>query len=700
MKSFRTEFEQESEIGRALVEKDIIDLEQKIRDFHSGELDDERFRTLRLARGVYGQRQTGVQMIRIKIPYGKLNGKQLERICDVSEEYSTGKLHITTRQDIQIHYVELDRTPELWAELEKDEITLREACGNTVRNVTASALSGIDPEEEFDVRPYADAVFRYFLRNPICQEMGRKIKISFSNNVADTALSFMHDLGFVAKYRLGEKGFKLVVAGGLGSQSRQADVLFDFLPIEKIIPVTEAVLRLFERNGERTNRMKARLKFWVREIGIEAFKAELNNELKSVEKGNIPIENFEFDIQVPLIDDEIHIQDIEEKQFIEWRNINIIQQKQEGLFAIGVKVRLGDFTTIQARKIAEFVTLYTGDELTLTIDQNLVIRHVQEKQLARFFYLLKALDLVDVGYGKSTDITACPGTDTCNLGIANSTALSNVLEEVLTLEYPKYRDQSIISIKISGCMNACGQHMIANLGFQGMSIRTKDKRVVPAIQVLLGGGNLGDGKGRFADKVIKIPSKRAIEALRLVLDEFETSERDSFLNFYDSKGEKYFYDLLKPLGDLESLKDTDFIDWGQDELYKKEIGIGECAGVVIDLVSTLFKETEVKLDLSKEAIEKNSFGDSIYHSYSAIVNTAKAMLTSEGKRTNSHTAIINQFDEEFVQSGKLKFDFLFKTTALKMRNEKPSKEVAEKLIKDAQSFYGVTIAKRILQTEN
>ena len=222
MQSFRTELE------NPVVEKDIIELENKIRLHKEGKIPEERFRSLRLARGVYGQRQHGVQMIRIKIPYGRVTSKQLKRIASVADEYSTGKLHITTRQDIQIHYVSLDRTPELWSELEKDSVTLREACGNTVRNVTASADAGISPNEPFDVTPYADAVFKFFLRNPVCEEMGRKFKISFSSNDNDSALSYIHDLGFIPKVENEKKGFKVLLAGGLGSQPREADVLYDF----------------------------------------------------------------------------------------------------------------------------------------------------------------------------------------------------------------------------------------------------------------------------------------------------------------------------------------------------------------------------------------------------------------------------------------------------------------------------------------
>ena len=255
MQSFRTEIE------NPVVERDIIDLERKIKLFNEGNIDEEKFRSLRLARGVYGQRQQGVQMIRIKLPYGKVTADQLLRICDVSDEYSTGRLHITTRQDIQIHYVDLERTPELWAQLEKDQVTLREACGNTVRNVTASETAGIDPDEPFDVSPYAQAVFEYFLRNPIGQEMGRKFKVSFSATDADTGLSYMHDLGFIAKVDNGNRGFKVMIGGGLGSQPRHADVLYEFLAEDQIIPLMEGVIRVFDRYGELKRRAKARMKF-------------------------------------------------------------------------------------------------------------------------------------------------------------------------------------------------------------------------------------------------------------------------------------------------------------------------------------------------------------------------------------------------------------------------------------------------------
>ena len=280
MQSFRTEIE------NPVVQKDILDLERKIQLFHEGRIDEDKFRSLRLARGIYGQRQPGVQMIRIKLPFGRVTSEQLHRIADVSDEYSRGRLHITTRQDIQIHHVSLDRTPELWSELEKDNITLREACGNAVRNITASETAGIDPKEPFDVSPYADATFKFFLRNPICQEMGRKFKISFSGTEEDTALSFLHDIGFIAKIKEidGEmvRGFKVMIAGGLGSQPRRANLGFNFLEADRIIPFIESALRIFDRHGERNKRAKARLKFLIRDIGLDSFFALVEQEQKAL----------------------------------------------------------------------------------------------------------------------------------------------------------------------------------------------------------------------------------------------------------------------------------------------------------------------------------------------------------------------------------------------------------------------------------
>ena len=695
MQSFRTEIENQ------VVENDILELERKIHEFQEGKLDEEKFRSLRLARGVYGQRQQGVQMIRIKLPYGKVTSKQLKRICDVSDEYSTGRLHITTRQDIQIHYVDLNRTPELWAELEKDEVTLREACGNTVRNVTASETAGIDVDEPFDVSPYADALFRYFLRNPSSQEMGRKFKVSFSASDADTGLSYMHDLGFIAKIQQGVKGFKVMLGGGLGSQPRHADVLFDFLPSDKIIPLMDGVIRVFDRYGERKSRAKARLKFLLKDLGLEGFKKLLTQEQKAVPYTLVPIDALSY----PKIKVEnVAIPKVEitnKKEFEKWILTNIVPQKQGGFVAIGIKVLLGDFYTDKARLLADLVQKYAAGELRLSLRQNILIPYVKEELIPFFYTELEKLGFVEAGYNKALDITACPGTDTCNLGIASSTGIAVELERIIKAEYPQYISNSDVVIKISGCMNACGQHNMANIGFQGMSIRTKDKLVAPALQVLLGGGNIGNGKGVFADKVVKVPSKRGPEALRLILDDFDKNGNGlSYGDYYKEKGEHYFYDFLKPLTDIETLTPEDFIDWGNKERYEKAIGIGECAGVVIDLIATLLYESEEKIQKAAETYKEGKWAASIYYSYASMVNSAKALLTAEKTKVNTHASIIKDFDEKFVANGRFKIQGGFETLVLQLNQNEPTEEFAKSYLSDARAYLSQVEEFRKLELTN
>ena len=681
MQSFRTEIE------NPVVEKDIIELADKIAAFNNLQLDEEKFRSLRLARGVYGQRQAGVQMIRIKLPYGKVMSNQLRRIAAVSDEYSRGRLHITTRQDIQIHYVDLQRTPELWAELERDDVTLREACGNVVRNVTASETAGIDINEPFDVSPYADALFKFFLRNPICQEMGRKFKVSFSATDEDTGLSYLHDLGYIAKIQNGVSGFKVMVAGGLGSQPRHAEVLYDFLPADKIIPVMEGVLRVFDRFGERKSRAKARMKFLLKEIGLESFRNLIEEEQKAVEFKTVAIDAASYVTSKPVTIEAPEVEIKEVAAFDLWKSTNLIPQKQKGYVAIGIKVLLGDFYTDKARLLADLVETYAAGEIRLTLRQNMLIPFVKEDIVPFFYTELDKLGFVEPGYNKAVDITACPGTDTCNLGIASSTGIAAELERVIAAEYPQYLENSDLVIKISGCMNACGQHNMANIGFQGMTVRTPEKLVAPALQVLLGGGNLGNGNGAFADKVVKVPSKRGPEALRRVLNDFEANANGKpFVTYYKEKGEKYFYNFLNDLQDVSSLTQEDFIDWGEEGKYVKEIGVGECAGVVIDLIATLFLESQEKIENAREAFENEVYSGAIYYAYQSLVNTAKAMLLAENKKTNTHASIIAQFDEFFVASGKIELNTTFSELIYQINKNTPNKEFCSQYINDSENL--------------
>lgn len=688
MQSFRTEIE------NPLVEKDIVELANKIELFRNGKIDEEKFRSLRLARGVYGQRQEGVQMIRIKLPYGRVRSSQLTRICDVSEKYSTGRLHITTRQDIQIHYVSLDRTPELWAELEKDDVTLREACGNTVRNVTASETAGIDPREPFDVTPYADATFRYMLRNPISQEMGRKFKISFSASEEDTALSYLHDLGFIAKLRThkdgtSERGFKVLLGGGLGSQPRHGDVVHEFLPTDQLIPFIEGVVRVFDRHGERAKRMKARMKFLINGLGLEEFLRLVAEERMALQHQSYPIDVSEYEASKSLPNPAMPAFTVPtDENYKRWKLTNVLPQKQPGYVAVGVKVHLGDFYTKEARQLAKLIREYANDELRFTLRQNFLIRDVKEELVPFFYQELKKLGLADYGYNSIGDITACPGTDTCNLGIASSTGAADVMGKVILDEYPEFLLDKNLTIKISGCMNACGQHNMASIGFQGMSMKV-GKSVLPALQVLLGGATFGDGKGRFSDKVIKIPSKRGPQALRVLLDDYKAQAEngENYALYYERQGQMYFYELLKPLAGTDAITESDFIDWGNEEPYVKAIGVGECAGVVIDLVSTLLLEAREKLADAEDSLKAEKWADGIYQAYTCMVNAAKAILTAEGVNTNSYASIVSEFEGHFIDSGKIDLGGAFSDLVYQIKQHSPTPAFAREYYQTAERVY-------------
>ncbi len=684
MQSFR------SEIENPLVEKEIIDLERKIRAFREGKIHDEKFRSLRLARGIYGQRQPGVQMVRIKIPFGKITFKQILKVADVSDEYASKNLHFTTRQDIQIHYVSLDRTPELWAKLAEDDITIREACSNTVRNVTASCTAGIDPTEPFDVSPYAYGFFRYFLGNPVSMELGRKFKFGFSSSEEDTAFAFIHDIGFVpkVKYENGEeiRGFKVLLGGSLGAQPYIGQLVSDFMHEDLIIPFSEAVLRVFDRYGERTNRNKARLKFLLNKVGFDEFLKMVEEERLATKVKTYKIERNVVD--TPNIPEPVAVvaEVPKEKQlaYEVWSATNVFQQKQEGFYGVYVKVKTGDMSTATVRTFVDRLKPYIADEMRVTINQGLLLKFVRKEALPAVYLILDELGLSEPGHNSVADVTTCPGTDTCNLGISNSMELSRVLESVVHQEYPEFVHDKEIKIKISGCMNSCGQHGIAHLGFHGSSMKVNGK-IMPTVQVLLGGGAVGNGEGRAADKIIKVPSKRAPQVLRIILDDYSAKKETytSFLGYYDGMGKDYFYQLLKPIADQENVTDDEYVDWGQNEEFVRAIGVGECAGVVIDLVATLIFETEEKYGWAVEAYDQRLWADAIYHSYNTLISGAKAILLDKGISQSTQIAIIKSFDEQFASE----FDiYNFSDMVLQINKNEPSEQFAEAYLAQAKDF--------------
>lgn len=697
--SYMTILSRTQEQFKAEAKADVEELNFKIDLFKKGLINEDKFKHYRLTRGVYGQRQLGVHMFRTKIPFGFVTAKQLYRLADISDAYATGNLHITTRQNIQFHYVKLNNSPKVWELMADVGMNAREACGNTVRNITASSNAGIDSDELFDITPYVVAVYNYFLRNPICQEMGRKIKIAFSSSDTDSAFTYFHDFGFIPRLVNGQKGFKLLLAGGLGAQAMEAFTVSEFIPADEIIPFMEATIRIFDRYGEREKRFKARMKFLLKSFGEQKFLDLIDEELKSLPSQSIPINENIWEAPKPIKSATFtKIKPSSDESFELWKKTNVKSIRNSGYYSVNIKVRLGDLSSDKARFLSTIVQKYFADDIRFTVNQGILLRFAIAEDLKAIYEELKSIDLADFGAETIVDVTACPGTDTCNLGVTNSTNLAEEIENHIKANHPDFITNNEISIKISGCMNACGQHMAASIGFHGSSIKVDD-RILPAIQIVLGGGMVGH-KAYIAEKIIKIPTKRILIAITLLLEDYKINGEidEHFTSYTVRNGKKYFYDLLKELGQKENLVDSDFLDWGQDSEYVQEIGVGECAGVAFDMLSAIVKDADEKLELAQQKYELLEFDESLYYSYTSFIVGAKAVLLSIDVKCNTHIKILEDFDTHFHTNTLFQFKAAFPEYVLRMKNGNPNQSFVQQYLKDASEFN--KNIKRILRKEN
>jgi sulfite reductase (ferredoxin) len=381
---------------------------------------------------------------------------------------------------------------------------------------------------------------------------------------------------------------------------------------------------------------------------------------------------------------------INEEKYRLWSETNVIEQKQEGYFGVYVKLPLGNLSSALARKFADVIDQYAAAELRVTVNQGYLLRFVRPGALKHLFNALDKLGLAEPGFDSIADVTACPGTESCNLAISDSTAISLELEKVIREEYPDLIRNQDIKIKISGCPNSCGQHGLASIGFHGSSIKDKQGKIIPALIVLLGGGKLGGGDGIISDKIgLKIPTRRGPQALRILLDDYETHGFDGeyYHDYYKRLGQKHFYALLKPLGDLTTLEPIHYVDWGHDENFVLHTAVGECAGVMIDLISTLLAETQEKLEWAKEAYDNQQYADSIYHTYSALINTAKALLLSNDIKPSTQIQTLNDFQQHYVATGLISNTTQdFKEYVLRINKNEPTEQFALEFWNDSLRF--------------
>ena len=585
-----TQIQDKTGNGRVIqiLPEELEEFENEVKRFQAGEWNTEHeFMAFRLRQGVYGQRQSDVQMVRVKAPFGGLTADQLEALSIFAEKYTPlRKGHITTRENIQFHHVKLEDAAAGLHILAESGLSTREACGNTVRNVTGCPMAGVCGDEPFDVTPYAAAYARYFVRHPFSQSMPRKIKSAFSGCKSDCAITPIHDVGFIPKIKDGVKGFEMFMGGGTSIMPRMAPTLYDFVSENEYLKVTEAAIRVFHKSNElRRNRMKARVKFLIDRIGIDEFRSLVEKEMegdwakKSFDPKNLLFIEDEL-IDAPKLDADFKQPNSLEPRFEQWRESNVELQKQAGYQAVGVKVKLGDLSVNQFQSLATLSRKFAGGRCRITHQQNLTFRWVPQNALYELWTELEKIGLGDSGIHQISDVVSCPGTDSCKLGITSSMGLARALESViqeLNIDDPLVKK---MHVKMSGCPNGCGQHHIADIGFHGAAAKAPGGQV-PAYELFLGGSYAAKDP-RFGIRVkSKIPAKNAPDALKTIIHMYvsERNENEEFKDFAVRVGSEKFekaLEMYKDVGELNRDTLPKYMDWDKTVKYVLERGEGEC----------------------------------------------------------------------------------------------------------------------------
>ena len=695
-----------------------------------GKLDDKIFAETRLRRGVYGQRYdnglrddgTGQKplafpcgdltkgpetvwdapgMMRIKIPFGKLTADQLDVLSELAEENSDSILHVTTRQDIQLHFIHIEEAPDMMRRLAAVGITTREACGNSVRNVTACEYAGVCTTQAFDVTPYANAITQYLLGHPDVQDFGRKFKIAFSGCEDNPCgLVTFHDLGAVAQVRDGKRGFRVVVGGGLGAVPVQAKVLAEFCPEEELLPLAQAVSRVFARLGEKQSRARARIKFLVQKVGIDEFKrlvAEEREGLRPDERWTAFLDDLHSTDETPIREPGAIPSDAT-AAFQKWAKHNLKPQAQEGYYTAILKLPLGDFTSTQGRALAELAREYTGDAMRCTVEQNLAFRWLSGADAVAFYERLQALKMAEAGAGTITDMTSCPGTDTCKLGISASRGVTGELRKRLSVVEDQL-DPAVqaLRMKASGCFNSCGQHHAADIGFTGVS-RQVGGRKVPHFNVVLGGQWTENAKS-YGLVVGAVPSKNIPKAVELITTHYLANREgeESFHAFIARVGKKEFRKVLAPIQKPPSYEEDPsyYSDWGDPRVYGiGDIGIGECAGEIVPFVEFGLQEAEQQLHDAQDALEAGTAGAAAKGGFTAMVTAAKALVRHlEVQVKDDADDVVNNFKTHLYDTEVFHDPFAkgkFANYLLKMHGDKSyenaNDETAHRTLDEAQLF--------------
>ncbi len=646
---------------------ELAEYEEQIKKYRRGELGEVKMQKLRLQFGTYAQRQEGVQMQRIKIPGGVLTADQLIRLADAADRFGSGFVHFTTREDAQIYYLKLDEAPDLLRFLAEAGITTREACGNTVRNITACYRAGTSPTEAFDVTPYAEALFRYLVRNKHNQVLGRKFKITFEGCAEDHSGVRIHDIGFLARTRRDHgherRGFRVHVGGGLGAAPMLSHLYTDFLPTEALFNFAAAILRLFDRYGERKSRMKARMKFLIQTMGWERFREALDEERARV--GPIPFTDEQVQEVPQALPDSsrparaLGVLDGRTRSpaFEQWVRDSVVPHKIPGLRGVNVRLKLGDVLTDRLRGVADLVRRYSANEARIAIEQNIYLPWVRQEDVPDLYDALQAIGLADAGAETVADVTTCPAADTCRLGIASAKGLGSELSRALENELAEYAELARdIRIKISGCPNGCAQHASANIGFHSAAL-TENGRTVPAYLLFVGGKlNLEDSAiGRVNGKY---PARNGVKVLEtlLALYQGERQGNEDFNACMARLGDARLKAALEPLRALPAFE-TDplfYQDWGhENERFAVRQGVkGECAGATVAEKVPSLEDAQEWLAQGEAYFAHHEFHAAALAAYEAAAAAARVTLYRRLVDPFTSEQALWEFENIFVLAGQ------------------------------------------------
>ncbi len=649
----------------AFFENEMTQYEQMIKKFRAGLIGETKMQKFRLQFGTYAQRQDGVQMQRIKIPGGYLTADQLTRLADTADKYASGFIHFTTREDAQVYYLQLEDTPNLLRALQEVGITTREACGNTVRNITACYRAGVSHTEVFNVYPYTNALFRFLLRNKHNQNMGRKMKFAFEGCTEDHSALAFHDLGFQAVTReengSSKRGFRVHVGGGLGSAPHIAKIYTEFLPVEEMFNFTIAVIRIFDRYGERKQRMKARMKFLVQSMGWEKFKAAVDAEREII--GELPpLADYLEEVIEPALEaaaPQLSVLDAitNDPNYQQWAKDNVLPHAREGWRGVHVRTKLGDITSDRARELADIARQFSASELRVSIEQNLFLPWVRVEDLPALYKALQQAALHDAGAETIADVTACPGADTCRLGIASAKGLGSVISEsFFTGSLAPYREANRdLRIKISGCPNGCAQHAVGNIGFHAAALSSNGRNVPTHILFLGGAANHGQPK---AGKIVgKFPARASIQVVEtlLKLHNDEKLAGEDFNSFLARVGDQRVKEVLEPLRAVPSFEDdpTFYDDYGhENEKFTVRSGIrGECAGTTIAELVPTFAEATERLSQATAQFHHGNYEAVQLEAYEAAVAAARVPLYQRLVDPITSVEALWSFENIFVLAG-------------------------------------------------